>query len=487
MTTDSDNTTTNYLTQILGFPVNHILCISLEECVSKREKILLQATKFGLQIEFVIVKRNPVPHRGCAESHLKCIQIAKDRNLDYVCILEDDCLFLEPRMNEAMEREPTSTSLPTDWEMVYLGYNALRGYLCSPHLMNLIVSLTTHAYIVRSSIYDDILEGFRSQWWHIPEMYDIEPYDMDFLYAKDIIDVFYGKYICHRRGQSYGIYPMLATQSPDVSTISGGFIDHSIALEEHVLRVLDTPVPCYEIPFSNPHSIKDMISLSLNDSKKFILPDFVKRIKLDIGLSINAPHSHLWLQHNPNDLLVFGFEPNSDAVDQLKGLKPYENKWHFQISPDLVGTKCIVVPCALGNETRMAKLHVAEPDSGASSLYKPKTRIKKWEYVPQFCLKEFFDLFPFDQIPFIEYIKIDTQGSDLGVLLGAGTYLRDRVVYVTCNPGSSARKGSDLGATISHMASNGFKQINHPNCVDPTFVNTKFLKQAETIYICQIG
>lgn len=476
----------NYLTKILGFPIEHILCISLEECVSRREHISVQAQKFGFPIEFVIVKKDPVPYRGCAESHLKCVQIAKDRQLDYVCILEDDCLFLEERMEEAVKRDPPQ--LPSDWEIIFLGYNSLRAYLYSAHLMKLIVSLTAHAYIIRSKVYDEILKGFRTQWWNIPEIYDIEPYDQNFLYSRELIDVFYAKYICHRRGESYGIYPMLATQLPGMSSIQNIFSDYTKDLEDNILRFVDAPVPTKEFTFFNPYSINDLISLPVRTNGKLELPNFAKKVMLDVGLSINAPHSHLWLTENPNDLLVFGFEPNPDAVEQIKGLKPYENKWAYHIDPSLVGNKLIVINCALGNDVRMVKLYVTEPDSGASSLYKPRMKVKKLEHVPQFKLKDFFDLFPFDQVPFIDYIKIDSQGSDLNVLFGAETYLKERVVYVTCNPDcSTVTKKSDLNSIINYMGSNGFFKIQHPNCVDPTFVNMKFLTESRITYICQIG
>ena len=478
-------TSNNYLTQILGIPINNILCISLEECVLRREQILVQARKFGLEIEFVIVKRNPVPHRGCAESHLKCIQIAKDRNLDFICILEDDCLFVDDRMENAFKSEPIS--IPSGWEIVFLGYNALRAYPVASHLMKLIISFAAHAYIVHSRIYDEILDGYRSQWYNIPEMYDIEQYDHDLLYGKEIIDVFYAKYICHRRGQCYGIYPILATQSPNESSITGAFVDYTKILELHSSRFINSPKPNPEFSFLNPYSMKDLIDLPFGNDEKIQLPTFAKKVKIDIGLSINAPNSHLWIRESPNDLLVFGFEPNMDAVKQIKGQKECENKWTYSLSSNLVGDRCFISGCALGNETRMVKLYITEPDSGASSLYKPKMKVKNVEHVPQFRLENFFDLFPFDKVSIIEHIKINTQGSDFNILLGAGTYLMERVIYVTCNPESSTNKASDMLNIINYLAANGFSIVRHPNCVNPTFVNTRFLTEAATTYICQIS
>ena len=33
------------------------------------------------------------------------------------------------------------------------------------------------------------------------------------------------------------------------------------------------------------------------------IPENIKRIKLDIGLSYNAPHSQIWFENNPENML----------------------------------------------------------------------------------------------------------------------------------------------------------------------------------------
>jgi len=45
---------------------------------------------------------------------------------------------------------------------------------------------------------------------------------------------------------------------------------------------------------------------------KFDIPDKCIHVKLDIGLSYNAPQSQSWLSKEPN-LMVFGFEPNPES------------------------------------------------------------------------------------------------------------------------------------------------------------------------------
>ena len=58
---------------------------------------------------------------------------------------------------------------------------------------------------------------------------------------------------------------------------------------------------------------------------RIYIPNNIKKVKLDIGLSINAPHSYQWLKQEPDDLLVFGFEPNPESVSSIKDINYFKN------------------------------------------------------------------------------------------------------------------------------------------------------------------
>ena len=100
----------------------------------------------------------------------------------------------------------------------------------------------------------------------------------------------------------------------------------------------------------------------------------------------------------------------------------------------------------------------------------------------------FFDGFPWHRFQYIDYVKIDAQGSDLNILKSAGSYLSDRVVYVTAEGDGQQYIGADecSEANItSYMESQGFIHIKHPNTIDPTFVNKKYIELSKRIYIKQ--
>lgn len=212
---------------------------------------------------------------------------------------------------------------------------------------------------------------------------------------------------------------------------------------------------------------------------KIICPDVVKRIKLDIGLCYNAPHSQKWLSDEP-DLLVFGFEPDISSVRAI--VRGGSEKRHPNHG-DRLDIKYIkekrfhVIPCALGAKPGLQKFYITANDHGCSSLYVPNQfPIKDVNTVPVYTLEAFFDVFPFDVYPYIEYMKIDAQGSDLDILKGAGSYLSERCVYVTVEPENKQYKNTDNSESSidKYMISQNFVRTYDQNTTDPTYLNKKF-------------
>jgi FkbM family methyltransferase len=225
---------------------------------------------------------------------------------------------------------------------------------------------------------------------------------------------------------------------------------------------------------------------------KIHIPETVNRVKLDIGLSYNAPHSQIWLKKE-RDSYVFGFEPVPENIERIRTGGPRKNPRHDEpLDVKFLDTRFKLIPCALSNvEPTTQKFYVTGRDSGCSSLFKPKEKfvgkIKEEVDVPVFSLKHFFDLFPWEQIPYIEYVKIDTQGSDLNVLKGAGKYLSERAVFVTAEADGYQYEGADednQGNIHRYMNSIGFVRVKHRFTRDPTFLNKKFLDK-KNVFIYQ--
>ena len=152
----------------------------------------------------------------------------------------------------------------------------------------------------------------------------------------------------------------------------------------------------------------------------------------------------------------------------------------------------IIINKALSNVNKDMSFYINKNDCGTSSLYKHDEKhlgpIEKEIKIPVISLKIFFDNFPWNRFEYIDYIKIDAQGSDLNILKGAGNYLEEKVVFITAEPDGYQYFGANdcnVQNLTKYMQSKNFIQVNHPNTSDPTFVNKKFLDIARNIYIEQ--
>jgi len=212
--------------------------------------------------------------------------------------------------------------------------------------------------------------------------------------------------------------------------------------------------------------------------KKIEIPTHFKHIKLDIGLSYSAPISQYWLSHEDN-LLVFGFEPNPASVASILQGAIKLSPWHGEpLEKKFIGKSFFLMPCALGlSNNTMIKFFITANDPGCSSLYFPKEfPIERIIEVPIFSLSAFFDLFPFDSHPVIDYIKIDAQGADLDIVKSAGHYLAERVIYITIEAENNlyehtVNSSKDID---TYMKNIGFIQYNSSYTSDPTYFNPRY-------------
>jgi FkbM family methyltransferase len=212
------------------------------------------------------------------------------------------------------------------------------------------------------------------------------------------------------------------------------------------------------------------------------IPENIKRIKLDIGLSHSAPYTVKWLEKE-NDLYVFGFEPNPYSVYSVTQIfNNRQDNNRFQL-----------IPIALNNVEKetISDFYCMKNDWGTSSLNKPIDNglgeIKEIIKVPIFPLKAFFDLFDWNRFPIIEYIKIDAQGSDFDIIKSAGDYIK-RVVYITAEPEMNQYencKHNNEHEMKNYLESMNFIMVTHPNTVDPTFLNKNYYHLKDEINIFQ--
>ncbi len=173
---------------------------------------------------------------GCALSHRRALEMARDRGWRQVLILEDDAL-LSPVTTDADRLIARALRL-TGRYMFYFGFNKPRPYGRAvmvegdAQLWQIEGVLATHAYLVPESMYDLMLS-----------MLPREENVWEWLARYRAIDTFYKDYLSMVPGvKTYAIMPQLFRQADVASCISGqpsaGGDDYSC---EGLPHLLDSP------------------------------------------------------------------------------------------------------------------------------------------------------------------------------------------------------------------------------------------------------
>jgi FkbM family methyltransferase len=195
--------------------------------------------------------------------------------------------------------------------------------------------------------------------------------------------------------------------------------------------------------------------LEISQRGVLVLPSWVHRVKIDVGLSYSASNSIQWLRSDPN-LLVLGFEPHPESRIRLRS-----HIASLADSTDL-SRRLVVIPLALGSERGKANLHVTAQDYASSSLLAPKNYPTTGNVtVDVFRLSDVLKVIPFEKVGRVDYLKLDCQGMDLSILKGAGANLQ-RVALVTAEAENLEYLGpsNDIRSLVRFMQSQGFVWIN---------------------------
>jgi FkbM family methyltransferase len=117
--------------------------------------------------------------------------------------------------------------------------------------------------------------------------------------------------------------------------------------------------------------------------------------------------------------LIISFEPNPDAVSILREVAKSQSNW-------------VIKEVALDSETRTVNFNVMksstfsslrEPDDSQSALFVEKNSVERQISVRTQTLSELFPIFEAEFGFSRPFLKMDTQGNDVSVARGAGSYI----------------------------------------------------------------
>lgn len=149
-----------------------VFCLNLDRRPDRKQQAIAEFSKFGIDVQFIsgvdgkeleIVNKTssdglPVSNgdMGCTLSHLKMIQLAKERGYKTVLIFEDD-VELPPVFNSIIE--DYLLKLPKDWDMLYFGGNHAGGFeMVNDKIGRIKKTYTTHAYAVNHTVFDEMIK-----------------------------------------------------------------------------------------------------------------------------------------------------------------------------------------------------------------------------------------------------------------------------------------------------------------------------------------
>ena len=210
--------------------LQNCLYINLEHRKDRLSHIEKQMKLLGISgIRFNAIKTNDGAI-GCTMSHIKCLEIAKERNWDSVFICEDDIMFLDidtfkTNLKRFMESD-------IDWDVCIVGGNngppfervsdfCIRTFNCQ----------TTTGYIVKKNFYDIMITNFRESVTKLIK-YPIKKN----LYA---IDVYWKRLQKSKRW--YMITPVTVIQIEGYSDIEHRDVDYSAYMMDIEKKWLNIP------------------------------------------------------------------------------------------------------------------------------------------------------------------------------------------------------------------------------------------------------
>jgi FkbM family methyltransferase len=174
-------------------------------------------------------------------------------------------------------------------------------------------------------------------------------------------------------------------------------------------------------------------------------------------IDVGAHHGETTLDcaiQNPN-LRIFAFEPNISAAAKLIG-----RAQNYFVIPMAVAEVDGVAPFNINATDEASSLLAIDENARLSWTGGESLHVESVMSVPTIRLETFMNLMGIEKI---DYLKVDTQGMDLAVVVSAGTRLRD-IYKITLEVDITAHrlyKNAPCKAeVVDYLSASGFTLVN---------------------------
>ena len=204
--------------------IKNIFYINLETRNDRRNSIETQLKNIGLtnfeRFNAIKVMDGRV---GCTMSHIKCLEMAKERGYNHLLICEDDTFFLDPKLFKT--QLTTFLNNEHKWDVVLFAGNNVPPYeQIDETCVSVTRCQTTTCYMVNGHYYDTLLANYKEGLAKL--MYSPEQH---ISYA---IDKYW--FTLQLKDNWYLITPLTVIQREDYSDIEGRVTNYA-----HLMTDLD--------------------------------------------------------------------------------------------------------------------------------------------------------------------------------------------------------------------------------------------------------
>ena len=141
--------------------LKNTLFINLEQRTDRLDHAVNEFKKMGIAAERVNASKTKNGAVGCTMSHIKCIQLAKSRDYEYVFICEDDITFTNPDLL-IKNLDLFYNNDEIQWDMLIIGGNNVPPYhQVEDYCARIFQCQTTTGYIVKKGYYDTLISNFK--------------------------------------------------------------------------------------------------------------------------------------------------------------------------------------------------------------------------------------------------------------------------------------------------------------------------------------
>jgi GR25 family glycosyltransferase involved in LPS biosynthesis len=201
--------------------LKNCLYINLDHRTDRLLSIHSEMKKMGIEPERFNAIKPKDGAIGCSMSHIKCLQLAKERNWEHVFICEDDIIFTDK--DKFIDSITKFNDTMKDWDVcIVSGNNAPPYKEISDFCVKIQNCRCTSGYIVKRHYYDTLLENFRTGL----KKFIREPTNG----REYAIDVYWNQ--LQQTDNWYLIIPLTVLQSEGYSDVENRVVDYKFLMQD---------------------------------------------------------------------------------------------------------------------------------------------------------------------------------------------------------------------------------------------------------------